>query len=304
MRKILSLILAFALMASLCVSVFAADGNAVSVYLSSDDDMSDRLLTVDINVADNPGFLAARLYVVYPEEFALCDYVNGELFSEDCITRGTYNRSLSGNDVIPELKAIVESNGMETEGYNYVVLYFEQETIGDTVTDNGVLISLYYELTADVDPEGSYDFYVLCAEDDVVDVYLNESGMMEYEFIPAVTEGMTINMAVSSCEHLNKEFAFEETGSGNGIFKQICSDCKKALYSETFTDGYGCLLGDIVRDGKVNGSDSLIGKRLAAGIDTPTLYQEYVLDVTKDGKLNFTDTNLISRYIAGIIFEF
>lgn len=304
MRKILSLIVVFALMVCLCVSAFAADGKALSIYLSTEDDMSDGLLTVDINVADNPGFMAARLYVVYPEEFELVDYENGELYSQDCITRGNYNVPLSGNAVIPELKGIVESKGMETEGYNYVALYFEQETIGDTVTENGVLISLFYELTSDVDPNSGYDFYVLCAEDDVVDVFINESGMMEYEFIPTVTEGMTFTMLDSSCEHPKTEFAFEETGDSNGIFKQVCSDCNKVLYSEEFTDGYGCKLGDVKRDGKVNASDSLVAKRIAAGIDTPTVYQDFSADVNRDGRINAGDTNLISRYIGGVIVEF
>lgn len=64
------------------------------------------------------------------------------------------------------------------------------------------------------------------------------------------------------------------------------------------------VLGDADGDGKVNGVDSLLAKRIAAGILTPTTEQEKTLDVNGDGRLNFIDTNLISRYIAGVIFEF
>lgn len=64
------------------------------------------------------------------------------------------------------------------------------------------------------------------------------------------------------------------------------------------------VLGDANGDGEVKTADSLLAKRIAAGIDTPTPVQEQALDVNGDGYINAADTNLISRFIAGIIIEF
>lgn len=64
------------------------------------------------------------------------------------------------------------------------------------------------------------------------------------------------------------------------------------------------VLGDASGDGKVNAGDSLMAKRIAAGLANLTEYASYAIDVNCDTKINFTDTNLISRYIGGVIYEF
>ena len=76
------------------------------------------------------------------------------------------------------------------------------------------------------------------------------------------------------------------------------------LVTCTYTVEGDYILGDANGDGAVKAADSLMAKRIAAGIDTPTALQEKALDVNGDEKINSADTNLISRFIAGIILEF
>lgn len=63
-------------------------------------------------------------------------------------------------------------------------------------------------------------------------------------------------------------------------------------------------VGDIDNNKKINSADSLLAKRIAAGIDTPTEAMSYAADVNCDTRVNAADTNIISRYIGGVIFEF
>lgn len=94
---------------------------------------------------------------------------------------------------------------------------------------------------------------------------------------------------------------FDEDGNKYYFQKPVYEDM---ILKAIFIDASEIVLGDANGDGTVNGSDSLMAKRIAAGIDTPTPEQEASLDVNGDGKVNFTDTNLISRYIANVIIEF
>ena len=138
---------------------------------------------------------------------------------------------------------------------------------------------------------------------------------------------------ISAPGHSNTTVTVEPTCTEAGVTKEVCSVCGEELILETTgalghkydivieNPGQGddesaycvcsvcgesspLVLGDANGDGEVKTADSLMAKRIAAGIDTPTALQEKALDVNGDEKINSADTNLISRFIAGIIIEF
>lgn len=58
--------------------------------------------------------------------------------------------------------------------------------------------------------------------------------------------------------------------------------------------------GDITGDGKVDSSDTLLMKQLAAGIKEPDAITALLLDLTGDGKINSSDTLKMKRVAAGL----
>ena len=95
-----------------------------------------------------------------------------------------------------------------------------------------------------------------------------------------------------------KKITYTYDATGHSYENGSCTVCGEAEPLPEY------VLGDANGDGEVKTADSLMAKRIAAGIDTPTALQEKALDVNGDDKINSADTNLISRFIAGIIIEF
>ncbi len=61
------------------------------------------------------------------------------------------------------------------------------------------------------------------------------------------------------------------------------------------------LLGDVNRDGKVNGTDTNLIFRYVCGLEDFTEEEMKAADVNRDGKVNGTDTNLVFRYVSDVI---
>ena len=154
---------------------------------------------------------------------------------------------------------------------------------------------------------------------------LTDSGTVTYK-VTAEGEGLTYSWTCSDSS-LNAYVTGADTDTVTISIPDKLSGAITAAFTCTVTNSYGktaqsdpailvytvsedtgdisvIILGDANGDGEVKTADSLIAKRIAAGIDTPTPEQEKALDVNGDGKINSADTNLISRFIAGIIIEF
>ena len=154
---------------------------------------------------------------------------------------------------------------------------------------------------------------------------LTDSGTVTYK-VTAEGEGLTYSWTCSDSS-LNAYVTGADTDTVTISIPDKLSGAITAAFTCTVTNSYGktaqsdpailvytvsedtgdisvIILGDANGDGEIKTADSLIAKRIAAGIDTPTPEQEKALDVNGDGKINSADTNLISRFIAGIIIEF
>ncbi|MBR6675952.1 MAG: DUF4091 domain-containing protein, partial [Clostridia bacterium] len=85
---------------------------------------------------------------------------------------------------------------------------------------------------------------------------------------------------------------------GHSYVDGVCTSCGEA---EPIPD---VIKGDVSGDGKINGMDINIAKRILSGTAEPTDEQLAAADVTGDGTFNGLDANLLSRFISGSINDF
>ena len=191
-------------------------------------------------------------------------------FNED----GQYHEVETCVDGLSALHSTIEE--MDGEEYMAVVMYFYTESPAYSITVEGG--NAYDRGKTEIITSATEGAYVWAIADEAPE------GQMFYYW--EVVSGID---KIDESALKNPEFSFI-VGSEDIVIR--------AVYGEAY------VLGDANGDGEVKTADSLMAKRIAAGIDTPTELQEIALDVNGDGKINSADTNLISRFIAGIIIEF
>ncbi|MBR6676674.1 MAG: DUF4091 domain-containing protein [Clostridia bacterium] len=142
---------------------------------------------------------------------------------------------------------------------------------------------------------------------------------------PTDDDGNVVITETPAKDHALVTETVDATCTDDGYTGTVCKNCD---FSETtvipapghnYTEGF-CIVcgeadpdyspepdvmkGDISGDGKINGMDINIAKRILSGTAEPTDEQLVAADVTGDGAFNGLDATLLSRFISGSINDF
>ncbi|MBR6676281.1 MAG: DUF4091 domain-containing protein [Clostridia bacterium] len=131
-----------------------------------------------------------------------------------------------------------------------------------------------------------------------------ESGECVHEYVlapestaPTCTDE---GRSVYTCVHCSDEYVQVVDALGHSYVDGTCTACG-AVDPDALPD---VMAGDVSGDGKINGMDINIAKRILSGTAEPTDDQIAAADVNGDGTFNGLDANLLSRFVSGSINDF
>ncbi len=224
-KRIFSLIMAFVLVVSLCpvvppVNAATTDDTIFTVETVSGAPGS--IVSVDISVANNPGILGATLTLSYDENLTLVDATAGDAFSA----------------------LVMTPPGKFVSGCNFV---FDALDLAEDEIQDGVILTLSFEIAEDAAVNQTLDISVSAAADDIFDLTFNDvpfsmvsGGIMVIDYIPGdVNDDDVVNA---------KDIVFLRRTIAGG-------------YDLTINEA----AADVNDDGKLNTKDIVLIRRYIAG---------------------------------------
>ena len=197
------------------------------------------MATVDLRVDANPGLWSIRCMIVYPEALSVAVdgegaalVTNGSVFKPQDLNVGIANLPLTADNLLPKYKEMFIAEGIEMEGYNSLVLYYEPEDPAAVISNNGVLATIPFNTDNAVAGE-TYEIKVYYVTGDI---FRAEGGTNFTDLFPE-TVSTTINTI--ACQHTSTHVDKKDADCGNnGYEKTICDECG-ATVSETVLNATG-----------------------------------------------------------------
>ncbi len=197
-------------------------------------------VSVDIRFDQNPGLWATRIYVVYPEALTLGseDNVVNSLAiykSESDLVVGTPDLDLDDPRQVQGFKDVMKNDPSITkEGYHSTTIYFEPSSVDSINDGNGVLCTLNFTLSGDVEAGDVLDIKMYYSDADFLYAEISPSGYPEFISYYPETFGSDITIVSSLCEHGNTTTEqASPTCSEWGYINTVCSECGRVISTQS-----------------------------------------------------------------------
>lgn len=233
-KRLLSLFLAVLIVFSyipMGASVFAKDTQPVTVptvSIAKTYGKLGKIVDVNVKVSGNPGIAGAKLTFSFPEELMLVSATNGKLFDD---TDFTFPNALTSP------------------------CSFTWERIDGVTTENGVLLTLTFELPANAECYEKYDISATYKKGDFFNELDGEAGNVNF---------IIANGCIEALDFLPGDV--NDDGVVNGKDIRLIRQFNSTGYDVTINER----AGDVNDDGVVNGKDvRKIRRYFAGGYDEP-----------------------------------
>lgn len=211
---------------------------------------------VDVRLCNNPGLWASRFYIVYPPQLSLSDgsehpsamIKNSCLIFEDesDMIVGTPDLCLEDPLQTDGFKEVMKNDPeIVKAGYRSTTVYFEENTYDQMSYGDGVLCTLTFNVSDDVEFGDVLDIRVYCGESDFINAYLDsETGTPVFTKYRPETVGADVK--IIGCMHVEKITEKKDADCGyEGYERVVCAVCGE-VFEETIYPVVGEHVADII----------------------------------------------------------
>ncbi len=239
MKKLVCIILVLVLTIGSAMPVFSAVDDSFTLSLVPEKETilpSTGDIDIKLNISSNPGIWAMRCYIVYPEGMSLEAIENGDLFGKGSLMKGIFDLPLSDSRQPDDFEELISSQGIATEGYRSVTVYFEMPAIDRLMTEDGDVATFTFSFTEELERADRFEVSVYTCKDDVIRAEVDASDKISFTKYAPDTESATVTVA---CDHPEiTDVRLEPTCRDTGYERTVCVHCGE-IFFETVLDATG-----------------------------------------------------------------
>ncbi len=269
--------------------------------------------TIELTMANNPGFETGLFYVYFDEELVLTAVTAGDVFTASELDVASNLNRIPAESVTAS--AAFTYWNIDPAGKRVAGLLFDNSTTADKLGD-GVLVTLTFTAPA---AAGTYEVGIMDSQPDVLNhvddeiVFAFDNGEInviahEHDWVLTSTTPATCTVDgtnIYTCSKCNETYSETIPAPGHvpgewvveGSYEvQYCTVCGEELGRRPVEEPE-YLLGDVNGDGRVNVRDLRLLKNYLEDDATRDDIVFINTDINNDGRINNRDLVLLSNYL-------